>query len=408
MKNNIDLLIIGAGPFGLAMASYAQYLGINYQLVGIPMHFWKEHMPEGMYLRSGIDWHIDPLNIDTIEKYIKSLNLSSTNVEPISRQFYLQYVQWFQEQKHIKPIPKLVQQLDWLPELDHCFQAILEDGEVMSAKNVVIAVGFEYFKNLPIKLVECLPTNSFTHTCDFVDFKLLKGKTCLIIGGRQSAFEWAALLNEAGAKSVHIAYRHDTPKFERADWSWVNPLVDHLIDDPSWYRNLTQEEKNSISLRLWSEGRLKIEPWLEAKVMKEAVKLWPNSQIIACQRQTEEEFMVSLDTGEILSVQHIILATGYKVNIAGVPFLSNGNMINKMAIHHDFPLLDAQFQTNIPGLFITSMAAMQDFGPFFAFTIAVRTSAKVIGQAIINKQISAEISTPNKTIFQHPPSLGIA
>jgi hypothetical protein len=33
-------------------------------------------------------------------------------------------------------------------------------------------------------------------------------------------------------------------------------------------------------------------------------------------------------------------------------------------------------------LYITSMAANQDFGPFFGFTIATRTSAKLIGAAI--------------------------
>lgn len=42
-----------------------------------------------------------------------------------------------------------------------------------------------------------------------------------------------------------------------------------------------------------------------------------------------------------------------------------------------------QFQTNLPGLFVTSMAANQDFGPFFGFTIATRTSAKLISAAVI-------------------------
>jgi hypothetical protein len=39
-------------------------------------------------------------------------------------------------------------------------------------------------------------------------------------------------------------------------------------------------------------------------------------------------------------------------------------------------------RSSVPGLFITSMPATQDFGPFFAFTIAVRTSARLICEAI--------------------------
>jgi hypothetical protein len=41
-------------------------------------------------------------------------------------------------------------------------------------------------------------------------------------------------------------------------------------------------------------------------------------------------------------------------------------------------VLDDHFQTSIPGLFITSMPATQDFGPFFSFTVAVRASAQLI------------------------------
>jgi hypothetical protein len=65
-----------------------------------------------------------------------------------------------------------------------------------------------------------------------------------------------------------------------------------------------------------------------------------------------------------------------------VPFLNKGNILSKLAIQNNFPVLDEHLHTNLPGLFITSMSASQDFGPFFGFTIAVRTSAKLIGEAL--------------------------
>ena len=46
-----DLLIIGAGPFGLAVAAQASHLGIYHVVVGKPMEFWRRNMPTGMYLR---------------------------------------------------------------------------------------------------------------------------------------------------------------------------------------------------------------------------------------------------------------------------------------------------------------------------------------------------------------------
>ena len=35
-----DLLIIGAGPFGLSLAAYAQVMGIRHMAVGAAMGFW--------------------------------------------------------------------------------------------------------------------------------------------------------------------------------------------------------------------------------------------------------------------------------------------------------------------------------------------------------------------------------
>jgi hypothetical protein len=64
-----------------------------------------------------------------------------------------------------------------------------------------------------------------------------------------------------------------------------------------------------------------------------------------------------------------------------LPILSS-NLLKAIETRNGFPVLDDHFETSIPGLFITSMPASQDFGPFFGFTIAVRTSAKLIGERL--------------------------
>ena len=379
---NVNLLIIGAGPFGLAMAVYAKHLGIDQVIVGKPMEFWSKNMPRGMYLRSASDWHLDPVGIYTIEKFLATQNQKPSDVEPLTLQFYLSYAQWFQDETHIQPLPLFIRRLDSVIGDDHRFQATTGDGQIIKAHNVVIAPGFKYFKHLPADLVARMPAGRFSHTCDLIDFSDLKGKRCLIIGGRQSAFEWAALLHEAGAAAVHISHRHESPAFKAADWSWVGELVDAMVENPNWFRQLSQEEKDAVSQRHWAEGRLKVEPWLEARIMNDAIKVWPRTEVIACEVESNGDIRVKLSNGERLLVDHVILATGYKVSIEKVPFLAQGNMLPNLAVKNGFPVLDDHFQTNLPGLFITSMPAAQDFGPFFAFTVSVRTSAKLIGQAI--------------------------
>ena len=377
-KRKTDLLVIGAGPFGLAMSAYASHVGIEHVITGRPMQFWKQNMPAGMYLRSACDWHLDPTNIHTIDTFLGERGQTAKDVEPLSLDFYLSYAAWFQKQKQIEARPWHIESLD---VANNGFTAITSDGNTIHARNVVIAPGFTHFTNIPAELKARLPEGRFIHTCNFVDFSSARGKRYLIVGGRQSAFEWAALLIEAGASAVYISHRHDSPAFAAADWSWVNPLVETTGADPNWYRRLSQPEKDDIGHRLWAEGRLKVEPWLEARLNNDRVHVRPRTEVVKC-AEKNDELSVELSNGETITCDQIVLATGYKVDITRLPVIASGNILNQLATRNGFPVLDDHFQTSIKGLFITSMPATQDFGPFLAFTISVRVSAKLICDAI--------------------------
>ena len=374
-----DLLIIGAGPFGLALAAQAAHDRIEHLVVGRPMEFWRQNMPKGMFLRSACDWHLDPLNVDTIEAFLGTQAKTPKDVEPLSLEFYLSYVEWFQQQKQIRPVPLYVEQLD--SEGDR-FTATTADGETIKAKRVVLAPGFKHFAHTPNELTAKLPPARYQHTSTFVDFSNAKGKRYLIIGGRQSAYEWAALLLEAGAAAVHLSHRHPSPAFDVADWFWVNELVDNMARDPGWFRRLSQTEKDEVSHRLWAEGRLKLEPWLAPRLKDDRVRLWPQTQLMNCTETPNGDLRAVLGNGETIEIDTIVLATGYKVDITRLPILSPG-LLTKLETRNGFPVLDQHFETSIPGLFITSMPASQDFGPFFGFTISVRTSAKLICQRLL-------------------------
>ena len=379
ISKHVNLLIVGAGPFGLSMAAYAKYKNLDHMVIGKPMSFWKENMPKGMLLRSGREWHLCPEGIYTIDKYLETKRLKPEDVEPLSLDCYLGYAEWFQEQIKAQIRESLVQRLD---HSNNQFLATLDDGQIIAANDVLLAIGFRYFKNVPTELAEIIPPKRFSHTCDLVNFDSLKGKRCLIVGGRQSAYEWAALINENGAASIHVSHRHEIPQFAKSDWAWVSPMMDTMTKNPGWFRNLAKRRRNEIEQRFWAEGRLKLEPWLWPRINKENIKIWPSSRIVACTELPTGELEVKLDVGERLNVDHIILATGYKVNMENVPFLAAGNVLSKLKTKGGSPVLDENFQCNIPGLFITSMAATRNFGNFFAFTVSAVASARIIGEAI--------------------------
>lgn len=375
-----DVLIIGAGPYGLAMASWATHLRIDLLIVGEPMSFWRSHMPAGMYLRSATDWHLDPANIDTIDAYLASRGKTPADADPLSLDAYLDYAAWFQCRKRIAPLPERVDALQRQP--DGTFLAILEQGDTITARRVVIALGFGAFGHIPDDLLAVLPGGSFGHTRDEVDFTPLAGKRVLIIGGRQSAYEWAALLREAGTAEVAISHRHAAPAFAESDWSWVSPMVERMAGDPGWYRRLNPASQQSIVDRLYAEGRLKIEPWLQRRVERDGIRVFPQTRVVRCVPAGKGNVHVTFSDGSALTTDRVILATGYKVEIDRLPILTRGNLLTDLLTSDGFPVLDDGFQTSVPGLFMTSMPATRDFGPFFAFTIAARMSARVIGAAL--------------------------
>ena len=378
----IDFLIIGAGPFGFSMASYCESRGINYQIVGKPMSFWKEHMPRGMVLRSDCNWHLDPQNIYTIDKYLETRGLTRNDVEPLSLDFYLGYTDWFREQVRVKIQESMVTRLDSLDDKNARFKATLDNGSEVTAKNVLLAIGFQYFTNNPADLIQQIPKGRWTHTCDMVDLGKLKDKKVLIIGGRQSAYEWAALIAEEGASEVHVSHRHEAPDFTESEWTWINSYLDNMVTDPMDHINMHPDDRQSLDKRFWVEGRLKLEPWLAPRLDKGSVNVWPESEIFSCTENPEGELKVQFKDSETITVDHVVLATGYKVNIKNVPFLKAGNIFQKLKTDEGYPVLDERLQTSVPGLFATSMAATMRFGLFFAFTSSARASANIIGPAI--------------------------
>lgn len=377
-REHVPVLILGAGPFGIAMAAEARSLGIGHVVVGRPMSFWQQHMPAGMLLRSGCDWHLDPNGRDAIERFLEMRGQTSSDVEPLSLPLYLEYAQWFMDVHEILPRQAEVTRLD---EIDGRFEATLNGSTVLRADRVLLALGFASFAHIPEELAALVPAERSSHTCNCPDPSQFCTQRVLIVGGRQSAFEFAALLAEAGAAEVHVCHRHDTPAFVESDWTWVGPLLERVASEPGWYRRLSSSERESLDARFWAEGRLKLEPWLWPRVNRKEIQIRPRTNVVGVS-ETGEALRVQLNRGETLEVDHVLYATGYKPDLQRVPLLRDGNLLDRIECCKGFPVLDDNLQTTLPGLFVTSLLAARDFGLFFAFTAAVRASARIVGRGL--------------------------
>ncbi|WP_158889801.1 FAD-dependent oxidoreductase [Amycolatopsis anabasis] len=383
MRNaTVPLVIIGAGPYGLALSAQCRQAGVDHLVFGRPMSFWSEQMPSGMLLRSTCDWHLDPLETYTLERYAADHGLGPGELDPIPLPRYLDYAAWFQEKRGLVTDPRLVSRLDLVSARPGRFRLALDDGTELEARQVVVATGMGACAHIPDELAERLPAGSFAHTSACADLTALSGKSCLIVGGRQSAFEWAALAAEAGAAEVHVSHRHATPRFAPADWTWVTPLLDRFEADPGWYRELTGAERDEITHRMWRIGRMQLEAWLAPRLDRPAVRLWPESRVRSAHRTPGGAVRVELDTGTTLTADRILLATGYRMDVRRLPFLTAGSALGGVEVADGFPVLDEFFRSTVPGLYFTSRFAVRDFGHFFDFTAAARISARMITEAV--------------------------
>src|ERR1700731_275294 len=93
-----EVIVIGAGPYGLSAAANLQHAGIEPYVIGQPMAFWKNNMPGGMLLRS----KSEASNIAAPQKHLPITAYEKTIgrkiADPVPIEDFIAYGEWFQKQ----------------------------------------------------------------------------------------------------------------------------------------------------------------------------------------------------------------------------------------------------------------------------------------------------------------------
>ena len=142
-----DVVVVGAGPYGLATAAHLSAQGRNVIVFGKPMHLWREHMPQGMLLRS-FWWATnisDPQKQYGLERFCQLTQ--QPVLDPMTRETIIDYGLWFYQQA----IPNSEQiYVKTIEHQENQFTLTLEDGQNITSKAVVMAPGLAYYVHQPI------------------------------------------------------------------------------------------------------------------------------------------------------------------------------------------------------------------------------------------------------------------
>src|SRR5256885_4248273 len=207
----LNTVIVGAGPYGLSVAAHFRSQGIPFRIFGRPMDTWVNHMPKGMMLKSdGFASDIfDPDGAFKLKQFCseKGIPYADTGV-PVSLDTFSSYGIAFRD----RMVPELEEkQVDSVDRTGDGFVVRLEDGEVVPARRVVLAIGITHFEYMPEGLSN-LPAQYASHSARHHELERFKGRSVVVIGTGASALDMAGLLHEAGAK-VQLVGRSPELKF---------------------------------------------------------------------------------------------------------------------------------------------------------------------------------------------------
>jgi cation diffusion facilitator CzcD-associated flavoprotein CzcO len=388
-----DVAIVGGGPYALSAAAHLRAIkGMEIQVFGEPMSFWRQ-MPTGMLLRS--NWtatHIaDPNRSLTLEEYQAATGDQFSVPVPLDR--FIQYGLWYQ--RHAVPdlVHEKVLRIESSPR---GFLAFLAHGRVVRARHIVIAVGVASFAWRPPEF-EGLPACLASHSSEHRDLAQFAGRQVVVIGSGQSALESAALLAEGGARVEVIARARNIHWLQ----GWASRLLHHGLSSTT-SRLLyapTDVGPAGISQLVSRPDLLKqlprrIQDRLRKRSVRPAAARWLQTRLgdvpivfgrrVVSARRARDQVKIRLDDGSERTVDHVLLGTGYRVDISKYDFLAP-ELLQSIERSNGYPRLRAGLETSVPGLHVLGAPAAYTFGPLMQFVSGTHYASRSLAHCIARK-----------------------
>ncbi|HTS12515.1 MAG TPA: FAD-dependent oxidoreductase [Candidatus Limnocylindrales bacterium] len=395
-----EVIVIGAGPYGLSAAAHLKTAGVDTLVIGRPMSFWEHHMPGKMLLRS----KIEASNIHAPQKDLSIEGFERATKrklpEPLPVEDFIEYGKWFQKQVVPDVETRLVRNLS--PSNSH-FDLTLEDGEKLQAKSVVLALGIGYFVNRPEQFTNA-PRELVPHSSQLSDLTQFEGKRVAVVGKGQSALEYAAILRENGAdvviltRAAQLAFRPFAWRkhlFRRLTGGPLRPFsfkvfpptdlgtikTARKMADPEKFRR----QSSAVQTQLLKDCARPVGAyWLQPRLQGVQVR---TSVTVATVEVTGDRLTLTLSDGIRETVDRVVLATGYKIDLSRYNILDDVLKKNIQQTSDGYPVLETSLQTSVPGLYMTGVVGERTLGPTLRFVTGTNNAGPRLASAIVARRI---------------------
>ena len=390
------VVIIGAGPNGLAAAAHLRHAGIETLSFGEPLESWSRHMPAGMLLRSGRrSTHIsDPRQELTIDAYERAEGRRVGHPN-LSLEEFIDYGSWFQRRAAPHLDPRKVTEV---ARRNVAFQVTLADGKLLDASRVIVAAGLSPFVYRPEPFAE-LSASACSHAYEHADLAGFAGRRVAVIGSGQSALESAALLHETGAtvevlaRAPSIYWLHEgdeqpsaagTPDGHRV--SIAPPPTDvggrltgWIAAAPDVFRRVPRSFQPTVSFRC-------IRPagagWLRSRLIDVPISC-------GCEVRAAEDrggaVTLRLTDGSTRTTDHVLLGTGYRIDVRRYPFLAP-ELADELELDAGYPVLGPGLESSVAGLHFMGAPAAASFGPIMRFVVGSWYAAPAVARRAADRR----------------------
>lgn len=384
-----DIAVVGAGPYGLSAAAHLRNAdSLRVAAFGETMSFWSDQMPAGMLLRSPyVACNLsDPAGELSLPEYERSTGVAKEAPVPLSH--FVEYGRWFQR----AAVPDLrSERIQQISRNGSGFHVTLADGERVHARRVVVAAGIGNFAWVP-DVFRGLPESLISHASEHDDLGRLSGANVLVVGAGQSALESAALLSEAGAQ-VEIAVRNPVVYWLTRRWHHKLGPVSRLLYAPpdvgpmgvSWLVAMP---------RVFTSAPRRMQTWMARRSLRPAGSGWLPARltdvtITAGVRAVNAEekdghAVVAFDDGSTREVDHVLLGTGYRVDVSRYPFLAP-ELVRELEVVNGHPVLRRGFEASVPGLHFMGAPAAYSYGPLMRFVAGTEFAGKELVRGVFGR-----------------------
>jgi thioredoxin reductase len=385
----VETAVIGAGPYGLSVAAHLSALGREVRIFGRPMGTWLDRMPDGMILKSeGFATSLsDPPRRYALPEYAARHGMPYQDTGlPIPLADFRAYGLWFQR----NAVPAVEQtEVVSLARQDGHFTVGLATGETVPARTVVLAVGTTYFAYVPPVLTP-LRGEHVSHTSEHRVLSGFRGHEVTVVGAGQSALETATLLHEHGAgvrvlvRGGSLAWNPDPrpqarsrverlrcPTAELCGCGWQCLFYSH---GAGLFHHLPLATRlHVVGSTFGPAGAWWLKPRLEGRF---EVRL--GCRVTGARPAGDRVVLeVEDDAGvrQELATDHVIAGTGYRVDVAAIPFLDR-SLVARIRQRRGLPVLSRTFESSVPGLHVVGLAAAHEFGPAMRFVYGADFTAR--------------------------------